>query len=137
MPPPSPKEAGLPEWKPLINLMVNCIKHRSTVYGDANHLIRWIPLVESCGNVCCELQKSQSIKVWLSRNPCWSVAGSRLLLSTHSHDLCYWVGNRMFPLVVHQPASPSIWPAVQSLRQGLSTNPGVTTWCVIWEQLKR
>ena len=30
----------------------------------------------------------------------------------------------MFPLVVHQPASPSIWPAVQSLRRGLSTNPG-------------
>ena len=36
----------------------------------------------------------------------------------------------MFPLVVHQPASPSIWPAVQSLRRGLSTNPGVTMWCV-------
>ena len=34
----------------------------------------------------------------------------------------------MFPLVVHQPASPSIWPAVQSLRRGLSTNPGVTMW---------
>ena len=32
-------------------------------------------------------------------------------------------GNPMFPLVVHQPASPSIWPAVQSLRRGLSTNP--------------
>ena len=26
----------------------------------------------------------------------------------------------MFPLVVHQPASLSIWPAVQSLRRGLS-----------------
>ena len=39
-------------------------------------------------------------------------------------------GSLMFPLVVHQPASPSIWPAVQSLRRGLSTNPGVTTWCV-------
>ena len=25
-------------------------------------------------------------------------------------------GSPMFPLVVHQPASPSIWPAVQSLR---------------------
>ena len=36
----------------------------------------------------------------------------------------------MFPLVVHQPASPSIWPAVQSLRRGLSTNPGATMWCV-------
>ena len=26
-------------------------------------------------------------------------------------------GSPMFPLVVHQPASPSIWPAVQSLRR--------------------
>ena len=32
--------------------------------------------------------------------------------------------HKMFPLVVHQPASPSIWTAVQSLRRGLSTNPG-------------
>ena len=39
-------------------------------------------------------------------------------------------GSPMFPLVVHQPASPSIWPAVQALRRGLSTNPGVTLWCV-------
>ena len=39
-------------------------------------------------------------------------------------------GSSMFPLVVHQPASPSIWPAVQSLQRGLSTNPGVTMWCV-------
>ena len=39
-------------------------------------------------------------------------------------------GNPMFPLVVHHPASPSIWPAVQSLRRGLSTNSGVTMWCV-------
>ena len=39
-------------------------------------------------------------------------------------------GSLMFPLVVHQPASPSIWPAVQSLRRGLSTNPGAPMWCV-------
>ena len=39
-------------------------------------------------------------------------------------------GSPMFPLVVYQPASPSIWPAVQSLWRGLSTNPGVTMWCV-------
>ena len=32
-----------------------------------------------------------------------------LLLSTHSHDSCYWGGSLMFPLVVHQPASPPIW----------------------------
>ena len=40
-------------------------------------------------------------------------------------------GSPMFPHVVHQPASPSIWPAVQSLRRGLSTNPGVTMWCTM------
>ena len=34
----------------------------------------------------------------------------------------------MFPLVVHQPASLSIWQAVQSLRRGLSTNQGVCVW---------
>ena len=39
-------------------------------------------------------------------------------------------GGTMFLLVVHQSASPSIWPAVQSLRRGLSTNPRVTMWCV-------
>ena len=39
-------------------------------------------------------------------------------------------GSLMFPLVVHQPASPSIWPAVQSLQRGLSTKPKVTMWCV-------
>ena len=35
-------------------------------------------------------------------------------------------GSPIFPLVVHQPAFPSIWPAVHSLRRGLSTNAGVT-----------
>ena len=39
-------------------------------------------------------------------------------------------GSLMFQFVVHQPASLSIWPAVQSLRRSLSTNPGVTMWCV-------
>ena len=39
-------------------------------------------------------------------------------------------GSPMFPLVVHQPAFPSIWPAMQSLRRGLSSNPGVTMGCV-------
>ena len=43
----------------------------------------------------------------------------------------------IFPLVVHQPASLSIWPAVQSFRRGFSTNSGVTMrvqlkrWCVL------
>ena len=39
-------------------------------------------------------------------------------------------GSPIFPFVVHQPASLSIWPAVQSSRCGLSTNPGVTMWGV-------
>ena len=39
-------------------------------------------------------------------------------------------GSLIFPLVVHQPASASIWPVVQSLQRGLSTIPGVTVWCV-------
>ena len=42
----------------------------------------------------------------------------------------------MLPLVVHQPASPSIWPAVQSLRRVLSTNPGVLMWCVCGSSLR-
>ena len=33
-------------------------------------------------------------------------------------------GSPIFPLVVHHHSSPSIWPAVQSLRRGLSTNTG-------------
>ena len=62
------------------------------------------------------------------------------MANTHDHELrpcCLPTpmalasgGSPMFPLVVHQPASPSIWPAVQSLRRGLSTNPGATMWCV-------
>ena len=43
-------------------------------------------------------------------------------------------GSPMFPLVVHQPASPSIWPAVQSLRRGLYRGDNVVR---MWEQLKR
>ena len=39
-------------------------------------------------------------------------------------------GSPSFPLVVHQPASPSIWPAVYPLRRGLSPYAGVTMWCV-------
>ena len=48
-----------------------------------------------------------------------------LLLSTHSHDPLL-VGESDVPHVVHQPASPSIWPAVAVTPAGLSTNPGVT-----------
>ena len=38
-------------------------------------------------------------------------------------------GSPIFPLVVHDPASSSIWPAVQSHPRGMSTNPGVIMWC--------
>ena len=34
-------------------------------------------------------------------------------------------GSPIFPLVVHQPASPSIWPSVQSLWLGLSRGDNV------------
>ena len=36
----------------------------------------------------------------------------------------------IIPLLVHQPAYLSIWPAAPSLQRCLSTNPGVTVWCV-------
>ena len=39
-------------------------------------------------------------------------------------------GSSIFPRVVHQSVFPSIWPTVPSLRRGMSTNPGFTTWCV-------
>ena len=50
-----------------------------------------------------------------------------LLLSTLT--LAYG-GSLIIPLLVHQLAYLSIWPAAPSLQQGLSTNPGVTVWCV-------
>ena len=39
-------------------------------------------------------------------------------------------GSPIFPLVVHEQTSQFIWPAAQTLWWGLSTNPGVTMWCV-------
>ena len=39
-------------------------------------------------------------------------------------------GSPIFPLVVYPSASPSIWPAVLSFRQGMFTNIGATMWCV-------
>ena len=50
-----------------------------------------------------------------------------LLLSTQSFDPCLWGGGPIIPLLVHQPAYPSIWPVAPSLQRGLSINPGVTT----------
>ena len=52
-----------------------------------------------------------------------------LLLSTHSLDRCLW-GGPIIPLLVIQPAYPTIWPAAPPSHRGLSTNPGVTMWCV-------
>ena len=52
-----------------------------------------------------------------------------LLLSTNSHAPCMW-GESDVP-ACGPPASFSVYrPAVQSLRRGLSANPGVTMWCV-------
>ena len=39
-------------------------------------------------------------------------------------------GSPIFPRVLHQPDSTSLWTAVKSVRRGLSSNPGVTMWCV-------
>ena len=39
-------------------------------------------------------------------------------------------GSPIYPHVFHRPASPSNSPAMYSLRQGQSTNLGVTMWCV-------
>ena len=44
--------------------------------------------------------------------------------------VCVWGGSPIIPLLVHQPAYLSIWPAALSLQRGLSTNPGVIVWCV-------
>ena len=46
-------------------------------------------------------------------------------------------GCPILPLVVHQPASPFIWPAVPSLQRCLSTNPGGDNVVRMWVQLKR
>ena len=59
---------------------------------------------------------------WSPSSPCCCCLPTPMTLASG--------GSAMFPLVVHQPASPSIWPAVQSRRRGLSTNPGVTMWCI-------
>ena len=39
-------------------------------------------------------------------------------------------GSPIIPLLVHLQAYPSIRPAAASLQRGLSTNPGVTMWCI-------
>ena len=72
--------------------------NRSGTMSNANHMARLF------------------FVMWSSR-PFSQAAVQTMLLSTHSHDL---VGGAspLFPLVVHQPASPSIWSAVQSLRWG-------------------
>ena len=52
-----------------------------------------------------------------------------LLLSTRSLDPTSG-RSPIFPFVVHQPVSPSIWQPVGSLQRGLSASPRVTTWCI-------
>ena len=57
--------------------------------------------------------------------------GQQVLLSCLPTPLIHVCGRSpIIPLLVHQPAYLSIWPAVPSLQRGLSTNPGVTVWCI-------
>ena len=68
----------------------------------------------------------QQCRSWKVTVTVWSLAGRRCCCCCLPTPMTLASGGSpMFPLVVHQPASPSIWPAVQSLRRGLSTNPGV------------
>ena len=71
--------------------------------------------------------------------------GGKSALSSHKAPSCCCLptpmalasgGSPMFPLVVHQPASPSIWPAVQSLRRGLHKSRGDNV-VRMWVQLER
>ena len=57
------------------------------------------------------------------------ISDSVVLLSTHSLDPCLWVESD-HPAFGPPASLSSIWPAAPSLQRGLSTNPGVTMWCV-------
>ena len=52
------------------------------------------------------------------------------VVSAHSLDPFLWGGSPIIPLLDHQSAYLSIWPATPSLQRGLSKNPGVPVWCV-------
>ena len=89
-------------------------------------------VVMSGDDVCCSVVFGTLVGVFV-----FSVMWSELLMTSAISCCCLPTpmtlasgGSPMFPLVVHQPDSPSIWPAVQSLRRGLSTNSGATMWCV-------
>ena len=81
----------------------------------------------------------QCISTWVYQSLSVSVHQC-ISVSVHKYISCFCClptpmtvssgGSPMFPLVVHQPASPSPWPAVRSLRRGLCTNPEVRMWCV-------
>ena len=64
--------------------------------------------------------------IWAEQHDCRLRGSDVVLLSTHSRG-----GSPMFPLVVHQPASPSIWPAGSAHK---SRGDNVVR---IWVQLKR
>ena len=68
----------------------------------------------------CEEQRVRIVGLLKTVNLTTIAGGGKVQPSLHSS---------LWPFVVHQPASPSIWPAVHSLRRGLSTNSGVTMWC--------
>ena len=56
--------------------------------------------------------------------------GSKLCCCCLPTPLTLVRGGGVIPLLVHQPAYLSIWPAAPSLQRGPSTNPGVTVRCV-------
>ena len=102
------------------------------VFSSVTVACCFVPVLRGC--VCCVLlcKEEGYFPVFLKllrrgawtciRCPCFCCLPTPMTLASG--------GSPMFPLVVHQPAYPSIWPEVQSYRRGLSTNPGLTMWCV-------
>ena len=45
-------------------VMIHCIKGSCQVYGHTHCTVRWFPLVETCLDVCCELESGRSSRVF-------------------------------------------------------------------------
>ena len=71
-----------------------------------------------------DVRESGSLRVWESGSLGVWKSGCCCLLTSLT------LASRLFPLEVHQLATPSIWLVVQSLQRGLSTSPRLTTWCI-------
>ena len=110
------------------------------IYKKGTTIYSWKLLGISLTCITCNVVESiirdaiihcmQTMYLFSKRHYRFMSERSTTLVVVYPLPLPLLVGGPMFPLVVHQPASPSIWSAVQSLRRGLSTNPGVTMWCV-------